>query len=121
MNSYVSAYRQKSVEIKHESRRNFLSAGAILMLCLLAASFLLVYKHAVGQQFMIEVQELNSDKNELITEQSVLLGQKQAGISRSRIVSYAREQLDLEFPNPERIRWIRIASPAPLGRWTDEH
>lgn len=108
MNSYVSAYRQKSVEIRHESRRNFLSAGALLMLCLLTVSFLMVYKHAVGQQFMIETQELNSEKNKLITEQSVLIGQKQANLSRSRIVSYAREQLGLEFPNPERIRWIRI-------------
>ncbi len=116
MNSYVSAYRQKSVEIRHESRRNFLSAGALLMLCLLAVSFLLVYKHAVGQQFMIEAQELNSEKNKLITEQSVLIGQKQASLSRSRIVSYAREQLGLEFPNPERIRWIRITSPPRLGR-----
>jgi cell division protein FtsL len=119
MNSYVSAYKQKSVEIRHESRRNFLSAGAILMLCLLAASFLLVYKHAVGQQFMIEVQKLNSAKNELITEQSVLLGQKQAGMSRSRIVTYAREQLFLEFPSPERIRWIRITALAPLGQRID--
>jgi cell division protein FtsL len=116
MNSYVSAYRQKSVEIRHESRRNFLSTGAILMLCLLAASFLLVYKHAVGQQFLIEVQELNSEKKELFTEQSVLMGQKQASVSRSRIVSYAREQLGLEFPDPERIRWVRISSPPPLGR-----
>jgi len=120
MNSYVSAYRQKSIEIKHESRRNFLSAGAVLMLCLLAVSFLLVYKHAVGQQLLIEVQELNTEKKELITEQSVLLGQKQTGMSRSRIVTYAREQLGLEFPGPERIHWIRITSPVSAGRQTDE-
>ncbi|MBW7994987.1 MAG: hypothetical protein FVQ81_00155 [Candidatus Glassbacteria bacterium] len=120
MNPYVSAYKRKSVEIRHESRRNFMSVGAMVMLCLLAMSFLLVYKHAVGQQLLIDVQELNSEKNNLITEQSVLLGQKQTAMSRSRIVSFVREHLDLDFPSPERIRWIRITAPAPEGRRTGE-
>ena len=116
MNSYVSAYKQKSQEIHHESRRNVLSAGAMVMLCLLAISFLLVYKHAVGQQLLIEVQELKTEKNSLITEQSDLLGRKQSEMSRARIVSYARENLGLEFPSPESIRWIRISDSAPGGQ-----
>jgi cell division protein FtsL len=111
VNSYISAYKQKSVEIHHAARRNFLSVGAMVMTCLLALSFLLVYKHVVGQQLLIEVQELKNDKNNLITEQSDLLGRKQAGMARARIVDYARENLDLEFPSPESIRWIRIAEP----------
>lgn len=115
MNSYVSAYKQKSVEIHHAARRNFLSASAIVMLCLLALSFLLVYKHAVGQQLLIEVQELKNAKNNLITEQSDLLGRKQAVVARARIVDYARENLGLEFPSPESIRWIRIAAPTESG------
>ena len=119
MNPYVSAYKRKSVEIHHESRRNVMSVGAMAMLCLLALSFLLVYKHAVGQQLLIDVQELKSEKNDLITEQSDLLGRKQAGMSRARIVSYARENLGLEFPSPERIRWIRINAPVPAGRQTN--
>ena len=115
MNSYVSAYKQKSVEIHHAARRNFLSVGAMVMLCLLAMSFLLVYKHAVGQQLLIDVQELKIEKSNLFTEQSDLLGRKQAVIARSRIVNYARDNLGLEFPSPESIRWIRIAAPTPGG------
>ena len=115
MNPYVSAYKQKSVEIHHASRRAFFSVGAVAMLCLLALSFLLVYKHALGQQLLIEVQELKNTKNNLITEQSDLLGRKQAGMSRARIVEYAREHLGLDFPSPESIHWIRITAQAPGG------
>jgi len=56
------------------------------------------------------VQQLKAVQKELITEQSVLFGEKQAVLSRARIIEYAREHLELQFPSPEQIRWIRVES-----------
>lgn len=121
MNPYVSAYQKKSAEIRTSHRRSFLSTGVLTVLLLLALSFMLVYKHAVGQQLLIEVQELKTERQKLVTEQSVLLGQKQAGLSRSRVVEYARKELNLDFPSPDRIRWVRINESSPVPSQSTEY
>ena len=56
----------------------------------------------------LDQARLKAAKKEMVTEQSVLLGEKQCFLSRSRIISYAQEFLDLDFPGPQQIRWIRL-------------
>jgi len=108
MNPYVNAYKKNAVERKSRNRRNLFSAAVLVIFFLLGISFLLVYKHTLGQQLLLEVQQLKAAKKEMVTEQSVLLGEKQCFLSRSRIISYAQEFLDLDFPGPQQIRWIRL-------------
>ena len=110
MNPYIDAYKKSSKDREQKNRRNFFSAGVLAVFFLLAISFLLVYKQTFGQHMLFEVQQLKAAQKELITEQSVLLGEKQAVLSRARIIEYAREHLELQFPSPEQIRWIRVES-----------
>jgi len=110
MNPYIDAYTKRSAEIRVHNRRNFFSAGVMAILFLLGLSFLLVYKHTLAQHLLIEVQELKNVQKDLVTEKSVLLGEWQASMSRSRIVEYAQSRLALDFPSPERVLWIRVKS-----------
>ena len=108
MNPYIDAYKKSSQDREQKNRRNLFSAGMLGIFFLLGISFLLVYKHTFGQHLLFEVQQLKAVQKELITEQSVLLGEKQAVLSRAKIIEYAREHLALQFPSPEQIRWIRV-------------
>ena len=111
---YVDANGKRSADIKLRTRRNFFSAGVMAIFFLLGLSFLLVYKHTLGQHLLIEVQELKVEQKNLITEKSVLLGERQACMSRSKIVEYAKNRLGLDFPSPERIQWLRVESAEGL-------
>ena len=108
MNPYFSAYTKNSVDRQSRIRRDRFSITAILVFFALTVSFFLVYKRTLGQHLMYEVQQLHSTHKQLLTENSVLLAQKQQYLSRERITTYARERLGLAFPGPERIRWIRV-------------
>ncbi|HUU29251.1 MAG TPA: cell division protein FtsL [archaeon] len=108
MNPYINAYKKISSEKKQKNRRNTFSAIVLAVFFLLSISFLLVYKHTVAQYLLLEVQQLKLTRKNLVTEQSVLLGEKQAFLSRARISSYAQKHLGLEFPSPDRIRWIKM-------------
>jgi hypothetical protein len=114
MNPYISAYKKNASARQTEKRRSFFSSGALAIFFLLGLSFLLVYKHTLGQYMLIEVQELKTSYDYLVTEQSVLLGEKQACLSRERIISYARERLSLELPSPDRIHWIKAEAVRPV-------
>jgi len=115
MNPYIDAYKKSADDRKVKKRRSFFSTGALAVFSLLVVSFLMVYKHTIGRQLLIEVQSLNTVKEKLITEQSVLLGEKQSALSRARIISYARQKLELDFPSPDRIRWIRVETGKDLS------
>ena len=115
MNPYIDAYKKSADDRKVKKRRNFFSTGVLAVFFLLAVSFLMVYKHTIGQQLLHQVQSLNTEKDKLITEQSVLLGEKQSVLSRARIISYARQRLELDFPSPDRIRWIRVETGKDLS------
>ena len=108
MNPYIDAYKKSADDRKVKKRRSFFSTSVLALFSLLCVSFLMVYKHTLGQHLLIEVHSLNLEKKNLITEQSVLLGEKQTVLSRARIISFARERLELDFPSPDRIRWIRV-------------
>ncbi len=115
MNPYIDAYKKSADDRKAKKRRNFFSTSVLAFFFLLGVSFLMVYKHTLGQHLLLEVQSLNIEKKKLITEQSVLLGEKQSVLSRARIISYARQQLELDFPSPDRIRWIRMETGKDLS------
>ena len=108
MNPYVSAYKKKDIDNKQEKRRKFFSSALNVLLAMFFLSFLLVCKHIHGQHLLIDMANLKGLRKQLLTEQSVLLGEKQSVLSRARIIEYARKNLDLEFPSPERVRWIDI-------------
>ncbi len=108
MNPYVIAYKKDSAVRQSRIRRDRFSAVVTLVFLALTVSFFLVYKRTLGQHLMYEVQQMRSIHKGLITENSVLLAQKQAYLSRERITAYARERLGLDFPAPESIRWIKV-------------
>ena len=108
MNPYASAYKKDSAVRQSRIRRDRFSAAATLVFLILAVSFFLVYKRTLVQHLMYEVQQMRSIHKGLVTENSVLLAQKQTYLSRERITTYARERLGLDFPAPESIRWIRV-------------
>ena len=108
MNPYVTAYKKDSAVRQSRIRRDRFSTAVTLVFLALIVSFFLVYKRTLGQHLMYEVQQMRSIHKGLITENSVLLAQKQAYLSRERITAYARERLGLDFPAPESIRWIKV-------------
>lgn len=108
MNPYVTAYKKDSAVRQSRIRRDRFSAAVTLVFLALTVSFFLVYKRTLGQHLMYEVQQMRSIHKGLITENSVLLAQKQTYLSRKRITAYARERLGLDFPAPESIRWIKV-------------
>jgi hypothetical protein len=108
MNPYVNAYKKHEVTNRRMQRRHLFSAGAALVFLLMLLSLGLVYKRTIGQQWLLDVQRLKQERKDLLTGQSIYLGQKQEYLSRERIIAYARENLNLEFPDPDRIRWIRV-------------
>jgi len=114
MNPYIDAYKKSAKDRKVKNRRTFFSASVLAVFFLLGVSFLMVYKHTLGQHLLLEVQSLNAEKKKMITEHSVLLGEKQSVLSRARIISYSRQQLELDFPSPDRIRWIRVETGKDL-------
>ena len=118
MNPYVSAYKKDSAVRQSRIRRDRFSAVATLVFLILAVSFLLVYKRTQVQHLMYEVQQMRSIHQGLVTENSVLLAQKQTYLSRERITAYAQERLGLDFPAPESIRWMTSSPPSP--RMTSE-
>jgi len=115
MNPYINAYKKSADDRKVKKRRSFFSTSVLAFFFLLGVSFLMVYKHTLGQHLLLEVQSLNLEKKKLITEQSVLLGEKQSVLSRARIISYARQQLELDIPSPDRIHWIRVETGKDLS------
>jgi len=108
MNPYVTAYKKDSAVRQSRIRRDRFSVAATLVFLDLTVSFFLVYKRTLGQHLMYEVQQMRSIHKGLITENSVLLANKQEYLSRERITTYARERLGLDFPAPESIRWIKV-------------
>jgi cell division protein FtsL len=108
MNPYFSAYTKNSIDRQSRIRRDRFSIAALLVFFTLTICFFLVYKRTLGQHLMYEVQQLRSIHKQLLTENSVLLAEKQHYLSRERITGYAREKLGLDFPAPESIRWIRV-------------
>ncbi|MBN2287910.1 MAG: cell division protein FtsL [Candidatus Glassbacteria bacterium] len=115
MNPYVSAYKKNSAVRQTRIRRDRFSAAITLVFLALTVSFFLVYKRTLGQQLVYQVQQMHSIHDDLITENSVLLAQKQAYLSRERITAYARERLGLDFPAAERIRWVKLEAAADQG------
>ena len=110
MNPYGYEYRKSQVINRRQRRRSVFSGGALVLLLIFLASSALVYKRTLGQQLLIEVQNLKVEHKRLITEQSIYLGRKQEYLSRERIVAYATERLGLEFPEPSKVLWIRLES-----------
>lgn len=108
MNPYVTAYKKDSAVRQSRIRRDRFSVAVTLVFLVLTVSFFLVYKRTLGQHLMYEVQQMRSIHKGLITENSVLLANKQEYLSRERITTYARERLGLDFPAPESIRWIKV-------------
>ncbi|MEA1997186.1 MAG: cell division protein FtsL [Gemmatimonadota bacterium] len=108
MNPYTIAYKKDAAARRAENRRSLFSAGVMVVFLILGVSFLLVYKHTLAHHLLSDVQQLKATRNSLVTERSVLLGDKQVFLSRSRISSYAREQLGLEFPDQDRVRWVSM-------------
>ncbi len=110
MNPYLSAYKRNASQQRVRDRKVVFSSAALAAFFLLGLSLLVVYKQTLGQHLLAEVQRLRVEQKGLVTEQSVLLGEKQQSLSRVRVIAYARERLGLEFPAPESIHWIKAES-----------
>lgn len=108
MNPYGIEYRRSQVINRKQRRRTVFSGGVLVFLLIFLASFALVYKQTLGQQLLLEVQNLKVEHKRLITEQSVYSGQKQEYLSREKIVTYATERLGLEFPDPSKVFWVQL-------------
>ncbi|MCE5270494.1 hypothetical protein LLH00_04350 [bacterium] len=112
MNPYAGAYRRNQVVNRRIQRRTAFSGALVAFFLLFLASCVLVGKRTVGQQLLIEVQNLKSEHKRLITEQSIYISRKQEYLSRERIIAFARERLGLDFPEPGQVRWVRLESTA---------
>ncbi len=110
MNPYAGAYKRNQVVNRRIQRRTAFSGALFAFFLLFLASCVLVCKRTVGQQLLIEVQNLKSERKRLITEQSIYLSRKQEFLSRERIIAFARERLGLDFPEPGQVRWVRLES-----------